>query len=148
MSRYERAKEAARVWYQKYQVEFERAENLSKELKNADKEILRWKSLAESLPDDGLVQSLEETNKNLSKSVKSLKKRISEIESVHQDVIAKMQRDRIILDGKIQHLEESCRQKQERYDELKEDYRYNQRILHDIKGRDRQGNSHLNSLKD
>ena len=144
MSRYERAKEAARVWHQKYTSEVERSENLAEQLKNTDKEILRWKSLAESLPDDDLIQSLEENNKNLSKSVKSLKKRISEIESAHQDAIAKMQRDRIILDGKIQHLEESCRQKQERYDELKEDYRCSQRMLHDTKGRDRhQGNQYL-----
>jgi chromosome segregation ATPase len=133
MSKCERAKEAARVWHQKYKSELERSEILIEQLKNADKEISRWKSLAESLPDDDLIQSLEENNKDLSKSVKTLKKRLSDLERVHQDEVAKMQRDRIILDGKIQHLEESCKQKQERYEELRDDYRYSQRMLHDSK---------------
>ena len=129
MSKYERAKEAARVWHEKYVTEVESRKRLEEQLE-------RWKSLAESLPDEDSLKSLQEENKNLSKAVKALKKQLSDVEGAHQDTLAKLQRERIILEGKIQQLEEACRQKQERYDELKEDYRYSQSLLRGKPDRD------------
>ena len=118
--KYEKAKEAARTWH--HMLELSQKEN--KELRD---ELERWKKLSDELPDNLTVQELENENKNHIKTIKSLKKLLSETEEKYKDKIAKLEREKLLSDGHIQRLEEARKDLQERYNDLKQDFREQQR---------------------
>lgn len=115
--KYEKAKEAARAWH--HMLEIKKKEN-----KDLQDELERWKKLSNELPDHSTVQELENENKNHIKTIKTLKKQLSETEEKYKDKIALLEREKIWT---IQHLEESKKDLQERYTELKQDFREQQR---------------------
>ena len=51
------------------------------------------------------------------------RKQISDIEEKYRNQIAQLERDKILLEGRVQHLEEARKDLQERYSELKADFR-------------------------
>lgn len=115
--KYEKAKEAARAWH--HMLEIKKKEN-----KDLQDELERWKKLSNELPDHSTVQELENENKNHIKTIKTLKKQLSEIEEKYKDKIALLEREKLWT---IQHLEESKKDLQERYSDLKQDFREQQR---------------------
>lgn len=118
--KYEKAKEAARSWY--HMLEIKKKEN--KELQD---ELERWKKLSNELPDQSTFQELENENKNYIKTIKTLKKQLSEIEEKYKDKIALLEREKLLFEGRIQQLEEARKDLQERYNDLKQDFREQQR---------------------
>lgn len=113
-TKYELAKESARSWHRKYTELQSEYELLSQ---NSQQEIARWKALAEDLPDH------ETVNEHL-KQIKSLRRQLHDNEEKYQDKIAKLEREKLLLEGRIQQLEEGRKDLQDRYNELKEDYRW------------------------
>lgn len=121
--KYEKAKFCLNAWHQKFLEVEEQVNKLRKELEAEKKESIRWKKLSEELPDSQTLNDIEEENKELHRTIKSLKKQLKESEEKFKDKIAVLERDKILSDGKIQQLEESRRDLQERYRDLREDYR-------------------------
>jgi CII-binding regulator of phage lambda lysogenization HflD len=72
-------------------------------------------------------EHLENENKLLSKTVKTLKKQLYETEDRFKEKITRLETEKILLEGKILQMEESKKDLQERYNELKQDYRDCQR---------------------
>lgn len=118
--KYEKAKEAARTWHHMLEIS-------EKENKDLRAEVERWKKLSDELPDNLTVQELENENKNYLKTIKSLKKQLSETEEKYKDKITKLEREKLLSEGHIQRLEEAKKDLQERYNELKQDFREQQR---------------------
>jgi archaellum component FlaC len=118
--KYEKAKEAARAWH--HMLEIKKKEN-----KELQAELERWKKLSNELPDHSTVQDLENENKNHIKTIKTLKKQLSEIEEKYKDKIALLEREKLLAEGRIQQLEEARKDLQERYSDLKQDFREQQR---------------------
>lgn len=143
-NKYEKAKEAAKGWYnilaetktklEDSQTEVNslssRVEILSEENKRLQTETERWKKLSEQLPDPNMVEDLETENKNLSKTIRSLRKQLSEADEKYRDKIARLEREKLLSEGKIQQLEEARKDLQERYNDLKQDFREQQRWGH------------------
>lgn len=94
--KYENAKQAAKHWHDSLM-----------EVTNLNEEL------------DKKVNVLETENKKL-------KKDISEIADKYKDRLNELQRDKILLEGKLLQLEETKKDLQERYNELKQDYREQQ----------------------
>lgn len=111
--KYQVAKDAATTWHEKL-IESKKinSEQLEK-ITNLEKEVLRWKNLSEQLPDPEDVR----TNRH------KMKKQLEQ----YKDKIANLERDKLLLEGKIQQLEESKKDLKERYNELKQDYRDSQK---------------------
>lgn len=135
--KYEKAKEAAKAWYDileetkdKLNESDAKMERVVEENKKLQIESERWKKLSEQLPDPNLVEDLETENKNLSKMVKSLKKQLCEVEEKYKDKIARLEREKILSEGKIQQLEDARKDLHERYNDLKQDFREQQRWGH------------------
>jgi DNA repair exonuclease SbcCD ATPase subunit len=128
--KYEKAKEAAKAWYNILEDTKNKLEDLQAENETLKIECERWKKLSEQLPDPNMVQDLENENKNLVKTAKALKKQVSESEEKYRDKIAKLEREKLLSEGKIQQLEEARRDLQERYNDLKQDFREQQRWGH------------------
>jgi DNA repair exonuclease SbcCD ATPase subunit len=124
MSKYEKAKESARTWYLLFQEAKENLENAENEIRKLRSDVERWKKLSEQLPDPSIVQDLEQENRKI---IKSLKKQLYETEEKYKDKVAKLEREKILYEGKNQQLEEARKDLQERYSELKQDYREQQR---------------------
>ena len=101
--------------------------NKKKENKELQAELERWKKLSNELPDQSTVQDLENENKNHIKTIKTLKKQLSEIEEKYKDKIAVLEREKLLFEGRIQQLEEARKDLQERYSDLKQDFREQQR---------------------
>ncbi len=116
MSKYEKAKNAARSWYNMYMETKEELEKINNENTKLQAEIQRWKKLSEDLPDP-----------ELESEYKTLKKQFSESEEKYKDKIARLEREKILSEGKIQQLEEARKDLQERYSELKQDFREQQK---------------------
>jgi DNA repair exonuclease SbcCD ATPase subunit len=135
--KYEKVKEAAKAWYTileetkdmlvQSQVENER---LAEENKRLQTDCERWKKLSEQLPDPNMVEDLENENKNLVKTVRALKKQVTELEEKYKDKIARLEREKLLSEGKIQQLEDARKDLQERYNDLKQDFREQQRWGH------------------
>lgn len=142
--KYEKAKEAAKGWYniltetknklEESQTEVNnllaQREQLSEENRRLQIEMERWKKLSEQLPDPNMVEDLENENKNLSKTIRNLKKQLSESDEKYRDKIARLEREKILSEGKIQQLEDARKDLQERYNDLKQDFREQQRWGH------------------
>lgn len=113
MDKYEKAKEAARKWHAL--LEESKAEN-----ERLKQEVLTWKRLCESLPD-------EEEVKDLNRTIKNLKKELRDSYDKHSQKIALLEREKILLEGKVQQLDDTNRDLRERYADLKQDYREQQK---------------------
>jgi predicted nucleic acid-binding Zn-ribbon protein len=131
--KYEKAKEAAVVWYNKLSQSKMDNIQLIDEVKRLGTECERWKKLSEQLPDPNIVEELQNENKTLSKTVRSLKKQVGEMEEKYKDKIAILEREKLLSDGKIQQLEEARKDLYERYNDLKQDFREQQRWGHSRK---------------
>lgn len=120
--RYEKAKEAAKIWHTMLCKVQEDNDNFQVELE-------KWKKLCSELPDKVILEELESSNKNLSKLVKSLKKQLLDNEENYKNKIANLEREKLLYEGRIQQLEETRKDLQERYNELKQDFREQQRWM-------------------
>lgn len=125
-SKYEKAKEAARVWHEKYQNSKEENEQLKTELK-------RMEAFSNQLPDPELIDELETKIQSLTKTNKKLKKELEDETEKHRGQIGLLEREKILLEGRIQQLEESRRDLQERYNDLKQDFREQQKWINNTK---------------
>lgn len=118
--KYEKAKDAATIWHEKY----------TEALKNAEyyqSETERWKGMVSQLPDTQTVEDLEAENRKLSKNLRQTTKQLHDVEEKYSDKIARLEREKLLAEGKIQQLEEARKDLQERYNDLKQDYREQQR---------------------
>lgn len=139
--KYEKAKEAAKGWYnilvetknklEESQAETSslafRIEGLTDENRKLQVETERWKKLSEQLPDPNMVEDLKNENRNLCKTIKNLKKQLSEMDEKYKGKIAGLEREKLLSEGKIQQLEDTRKDLQERYNDLKQDFREQQR---------------------
>jgi len=121
-NKYEKAKDAAKTWFNLLNETQNKLEKLQAENNHLLAETERWKKLSEQLPD------LDDT-KNLSKTVKALKKQLLETEEKYKNKISMLEREKILSDGKVQQLEEARKDLQERYNDLKQDFREQQKML-------------------
>lgn len=78
-------------------------------------------------PDTELMDELENENKTFRKEIRFLKKENKELCEKDKNKISQLERDIMLKDGKIQRLEEAKKDLQDRYNELKEDFREHQR---------------------
>lgn len=117
--KYEKVKDAAVYWNESYTT----ARN---EIKTLVKEVAKWKKCSENLPDQSTVDELESI-------VRSHKKERRELEEKFRDRIYKLEREKLLLEGKNQQLEEAKTDLKERYTELKEDYREQQRWNREVR---------------
>lgn len=118
--KYERAKEAIIAWKKKY-------DEAQIKIGLLETDVARWKGMSEQLPDPHLVEQLETENRELFRTVRTLKKQINEIEEKYKDKIASLEREKLLADGKVQQLEEAKQDLLERYKDLKQDFREQQR---------------------
>jgi t-SNARE complex subunit (syntaxin) len=118
--KYERVKEAAIAWKNKY-------DEAQTKIGLLQSDVDRWKKMAEQLPDPNLIAELETENRELNRTVRAQKKQISDIEEKYKDRVAQLEREKLLADGKIQQLEEAKQDLLERYKDLKQDYREQQR---------------------
>jgi chromosome segregation ATPase len=79
------------------------------------------------IPDGDLFDELENENKSFRKEIRLLKRDNKELVEKNINKISQLERDILLKDGKIQRLEEGKKDLKERYNELKEDYREQQR---------------------
>jgi len=85
------------------------------------------RKLKDRLPDADLLEELEDENKNFRKEIRGLKRDNKELSDKYQSIISQLERDILLKDGKIQRLDEATKDLKERYNELKEDFREQQR---------------------
>ena len=121
--KYDKAKSAAITWHNLLAESKQRIEELEKQNKQSNEEVNRWKKLSEVLPDQNTFEELELENKKNLKTVKDLKKQLCETEEKYKDKIAQLEREKILHEGRIQHLEEAKKDLQDRYNELRQDMR-------------------------
>ena len=74
-----------------------------------------------------VVEELENENKSLIKQIRNLKNDNKIFEDKYRDKLINLERDLFIKDGKIQRLEDAKKDLNERYLELKEDWREERR---------------------
>jgi hypothetical protein len=79
------------------------------------------------IPDGDLFDELENENKSFRKEIRLLKRDNKDLVEKNINKISQLERDILLKDGKIQRLEEGNKDLKERYNELKEDYREQQR---------------------
>ena len=118
-TKYEKAKYAVREWYS-------RLEKANNTINILTAEVSRWKKLSEQLPDPIEIEELQHT-------IHELKKQLSDMEDIYKDKITHLERTKLLNEGKIQQLEDAKRDIQERYVELKQDYREQTRWIHEKK---------------
>ena len=75
-------------------------------------------------PNNEIIEELENEIKSLRKEIRNLKKD----NKISEDKFVQLERDLFIKDGKIQRLEDAKKDLNERYLELKEDWRDERRI--------------------
>ena len=113
----------------------ELCDEFTKENASLKKEISNYKKVCDKLPDQDELQSelenlhirLQDSKKreksSLEKLQKDLNREFHDREEKYKDKIAALERDKLLCEGKIQQLEEQCKDLRERYNELKQDYR-------------------------
>jgi archaellum component FlaC len=106
--KYERVKMAVLEWHKKYK----------KDIDEVNSEIER---LNNELP---INQEIIKTQR---KEIKHLKKYIENIDKKYKDEISVLERNKILMEGKIQQLEEFRKDLQERYNDVKQDLREHQK---------------------
>lgn len=138
--KYETAKEAAIVWNKKYTDAREQNHELGRELSKAKTlhrelqkqiqllhgDVKRWKKCSEDLPDPDHVIELES-------ALKTSRREHVELESKYMAKLAAADREKLLMEGRIEQLQESRTDLKERYAELKEDYRDQKRWARDRK---------------
>lgn len=125
--KYEKAKNAAVTWHEKYTNSQDQLSALKAQIITLKKESERWRKLSEELPDNDLFEELENDNKGFRHEIRTLKKNLTETEKKYSVIITKLERDKMLSDGRIQQLEETKKDLKERYADLKQDYRELQR---------------------
>jgi len=132
--KYEKAKSAATVWHDILEETKNRLDETLKELETSREEIKsvkndnvalkeelkKWKRLSEDLPDPNEMEEVLLENKTLNKTIREMKKQ----EEKYKDKLSQLERDKLLSEGKIQQLEEARKDMYERYNELKQDYRW------------------------
>jgi regulator of replication initiation timing len=131
--KYEHLKNTARKWMDESE---KLKENCSSYIEKNEKLVLENKELRDQLNkktfnnvthDPDLMDELETENKTFRKELRSLKRNKKVLNEKIIDKISKLERDILLKDGKIQRLEEAKKDLKERYSELKEDFREQQR---------------------
>ncbi len=118
--RYERAKNAATTWHDLLAETQEKLEKMMAEnqsLQNKLTDVPDYAKMNEEL------EEFKEENRELNKTIKTLKKQLREVDEKYKDKIAKLEREKLLDQGKIQQLEEAHKDLRERYSDLKQDYR-------------------------
>ena len=135
--KYNRAKDAAITWHNMFQETKEKIVKLEQDLalcktneielvkKNIqyENEIERWKKLSDILPDPNTFEEIESENRNYLKTIKSLKKQLSDTDEKYKDKIAQLEREKLLYEGRVHQLEEARKDLQDRYTELRQDMR-------------------------
>lgn len=119
-SKYEKAKEAATIWHEKFE---DTLAKLEEELEKNDSlrtENERLRKLTDQLHDSSELDELREVNQ-------ALKRKHRELEDKFRNRIAELEREQLLDKGRIQQLEEARKDLQERYNDLKQDFREQQR---------------------
>jgi golgin subfamily B member 1 len=98
-----------------------------KTLEKAQSEITRLKLFTEQLPDSQTVEELENRNRENLKIIKSMRKELRESEEKFKDKNASLEREKLLLETKLQSSDEARKDLQERFKELKEELRYYQK---------------------
>jgi len=95
---------------------------------------LKWKQKCEDndiiilkIEDD--IEKIKDECEKLKVSVKNISTEKHELIQKHKDYITNIERDIILKDGKIQRLEDDKTDTKERYKELKDDFREQQRWI-------------------
>ena len=114
--KYQKAKTVMNQW-------IDQATQLKKENDQLHLEVERWKKLSDVLPDPATVDDLENKIQRYSSMVKTLNKQNSELEDKYRDRVAQLERENLLLQGRVQQLEEGRKDLQERYNELRQDMR-------------------------
>lgn len=147
--KYEKAKDAARSWYNKFitlKDENENYKNSLTQFKETVSENEKLKSTVDKLNEtvdklNETVSNLKQNNQKLSHDleqsqshsnkgeIEELRKKHKEAEERLKDKIANLEREKILAEGRVQHFDEARKDLYERYNELKSDYRELQKIL-------------------
>lgn len=130
--KYEKAKNAARDWYDMLQATKELLSNLQKDnlqledqIQFLQAEVQRWKSYSEQLPDEDENKTLRKTIKTLEKQIKkneeTFKKQLDDNDYKHNRHIDSLEREKMLLETKLIAMDESKKELMERYRDLKKD---------------------------
>jgi len=132
--KYNKLLDKSEKWVQKCDELSTRLDEVLDENNNLKRQIKQLKSV--EIPDTDLMDELESENKNFRKELRNLRRQMKVNEEKYKNRIAQLDRDILLKDGKIQRLEEARKDLKERYTELKEDYREQQRWNRNKSGRD------------
>lgn len=102
--KYERLKMAIYEWNTKYKEEKEKNNILNQRIQELEKD-------------------LELSRDKEDQEIKTLKRAFNEAENKYKDRISHLERDKLLMEGKIQQLEDAKKDLHERYNDLKQDYR-------------------------
>ena len=132
--KYESIKQKGTQWYNECKILKEKLEKLTDmntDLLSQNEDLVdQLKDLSDTrdqAPDTELIQELETENKSIKREIRNLKRDIKTNDDKYRDKIVQLERDLFIKDGKIQRLEDTKRDLNERYIELKEDWREERR---------------------
>lgn len=104
--------------------ELDRLEDKCRLLESENEDLKKTKNTE---PDGDLFDELENENKSFRKEIRVLKRDNKDLSEKYKNKISQMDRDILLKDGKIQRLEEAKKDLKDRYSELKEDFREQQR---------------------
>ena len=129
--KYEIMKNKGTKWYDEcleLQEKIENLSNMNKDLIDQNEYLLdNIKDLDTNEKNNDVVDELESEIKSLRKENRNLKKDNKLLEDNFRDKILQLERDLFVKDGKIQRLEDAKKDLNERYLELKEDWREEKR---------------------
>lgn len=125
-TKYEDIKYKAQKWLEESERLKEIIENLEYNNQELKDEI---DELKENIPDKNLIDELESEIQSLKKTIKHLSKNKKLLEATNREKIYKIEREMLLKDSKIQRLEEAKKELKDRYNELRDDYREEQRWL-------------------
>jgi chromosome segregation ATPase len=135
--KYDNLKQTASDWMEKCQkmtnklsvvqdIEDE-LDKLEEKCNYLQKENSELKKKNVNIPDGDLMDELENENKTFRKDIRRLNRQNKESTEKDKNKISQLERDILLKDGKIQRLEEANKDLKDRYTELKEDFREQQR---------------------
>lgn len=129
--KYDNMKTKLENWYDEcleLKDKVEKLTSMNKDLIDQNEDLLdQIKDLQDSDKNEPIVDELENENKSLMKEIRNLKRDNKLLEDKFRDKIVQLERDLFVKDGKIQRLEDAKKDLNERYMELKEDWREERR---------------------